>query len=160
MPRFFTNYWSSNTCKRNMDNEGELLDQTAGAKFVERGVAFGAQVYCFSISKGLLYLIGKMQVGRMVFSNEEASDLVGYQVYPGPEHLIAELATPMRFGREIPQYVTREIRFVSDARPTLKFTEDEKLDKQTLRNVRELTPESAALLDGFLEGMEPTGVDL
>jgi hypothetical protein len=153
MPRFFTNYWTSDTFRQNLDNEGKLLDQTAGAQFIKRGVAFGAQVYCFSIVEGLLYLIGKMQVGQIRFSNEEASALVGYQVYPGSEHLIAALATPMRFKREIPLDVAKEIRFISDNRPELKFTEAGRLDRQALRTVRELTPKSAVLLDGYLEDM-------
>jgi hypothetical protein len=156
MTRYFTHYWSSAYCEEHEDDdEGYPLDHTVSAKYVERGVREDDQVYCFSIRRGKLFLIGKLQVDRMVFTNEEATALVGYQVYPGPEHLIASLATPMRFANEIPLNTAKQLRFVSENHPTLAFVDDAKLDRQTLRNVRELTPQSAALLDTFLDAMEP-----
>jgi hypothetical protein len=156
MTRYFTHYWSSAYCEEHKDeDEGYPLDHTVSAKWVERGVSRGDQVYCFTIRQGRLFLIGKLQVGQMVFSNKKASALVGYNVYPGPEHLIAELATPMSFSNEIPPRIAKRLRFVSENHRTLKFIDNEKLDRQTLRNVRELTPEAHARLDAFLAAMVP-----
>ena len=112
MTRYFTQSWSSALCQEyKKRDEGSLLDQSAGAKYVERGVNRGDQVYYFYIKDGRLFLIGKMKVGQMVFSDLEATTLVRYEVYSGPEHVIAELATPMSFTNEIPPHVAKQTSF-------------------------------------------------
>jgi hypothetical protein len=58
----------------------------------------------------------------------------------------------MDFRRQVPLDMARQLRFNSSDHPTLCFRtkNPNKLDPQTLRAIRELTPESAALLDELL----------
>jgi hypothetical protein len=59
----------------------------------------------------------------------------------------------MQFDRIIPLTIIKQIEFVSpigEIKPP-KFRAGDELDQQTLRGVRELTPESAALLDALIE---------
>ncbi len=122
----------------------------------------GDQVYAVFVRDGKLLLIGKMQVGRWTSSWKEAVDLVGRNVYrgvPGAMYLIAEQATRMHFSKPLRLRVVTRLRFISNKSPKPKFVNREKLDGQTLRTVRELTPKSAALLDTFLEAMEPVELD-
>ncbi len=160
MTRYFMQSWKSHLCKKyaREGDEDELLSETSSAKFVAHEVSKGDHIYAVFVRDGRLFLIGKIQVGRIVFSRKEAADLIGSSnIYPGVRgaaYVIAELATRMHFSRSVPLHLVRRLRFVSDKNPRLKFVDDEKLDRQTLRNVRELTPKSAALLDEFLEEME------
>ena len=105
--------------------------------------------------EGELFLIGKMQVGEIVFSDEEAKARIGIEPWSAPQHLIAKLCTPMRFDRPVPLNITRSLRFISSkGLKSPKFVSSTKLDRQTLRGVRELNPPSAVELDKLLEQMK------
>jgi hypothetical protein len=156
MPRHFTQYWPNEQCNRHRElkQEGLPLDHTAGAKFTSRGIRTGDQVYVVTIYQGSLHLIGKLEVGQIVFSDEEAGNLIGYEPWSAPEHLIARRCTPMRFDNQISLDVVRSLLFKGTKGLTgLKFVSQDHLDPQTLRPIRQLTPGAARELDAFLDDL-------
>jgi hypothetical protein len=99
-----------------------------------------------------MYLLGKMQVGKVV-TKDEARRILGMEPYDAPEHIIASACTVARLS-EVPSEVAKELRFISGSRKEgPAFREEDVLDRQTLRGVRELDAESASRLDEFLGGM-------
>lgn len=150
----FTHYWEGKTCQRMFEDgsDGRALDHTAGNLFTQRGVIVGDRVYVVNVVKGILKLIGRLEVGKIV-SMAEAEKLMGYEVWDAPEHLVAKkgTATPMRFKREVPLNITKELLFEgTKSYEPLKFVSEGILDRQTLRGVRRLTDASAHLLESLL----------
>jgi predicted HNH restriction endonuclease len=159
MPHFFTHYWLNQTWERNRKraSNGELLDHTAGNLFQKRGIRESDIVYVVSVIKGLLYLCGKLMVGKICKVNEAAA-ILGYEpedLWEANEHIISTAATPMSFNLKVPLKLTKQLRFISGkGDKPLKFKAPNYLDEQTLRGVRELEPASAAKLDMLLPPME------
>src|SRR5438045_1300568 len=140
MPRFFTHYWRNRTWEWNRKHAaaGELLDHTAGNIFQEHGIRPDDIVYVVSVIKGSLYVCGKLVVGK-ISDFDEAADILNYEPWLADEHIFAAAATPMNFNLKVPLRVTRQLRFISGkgSKP-LKLKAPNYLDKQTLRDVREL----------------------
>jgi len=151
----FTQYWEVRSCLNESDkgNENKPLEHTAGDLFKKRGVAPGDRVYIVNIDRGILYLIGRLEVDKFV-SFAEAQKLLGPDVWEdASEHLIAKpgSATPMHFARDVPLEITKQLLFhgVKGFQP-LKFVGEDMLDRQALRGVRRLTEPSAHLLEKLL----------
>jgi hypothetical protein len=156
MARHFTHYWTRDTCDYclTMGDEGLPIDYTSGSRFVERGLKVGDFVYVVTVREGELFLVAKMQVGEILFSDKEVEARIGYKPWPAPEYLMPQSCTPIRLNRRVPLDVTKRLKSKSaKGIKGLKFTSQTKLDRQTLRTVRELTHSSAAELDKLLEGM-------
>jgi hypothetical protein len=152
--RFFTHYWTLAAAKT--ETPGTPLRHAAGAKFTERGVRTGDIVYVLTLDSGRLILLGKMQVGDIVFSDAEAWRRLGFESWPAPEHLLAAASTPIQWV-EIPAALAKSLEFVSGTgTKRLKFESVRRVDRQTLRGCRELVPASAALLDRYLPSLERT----
>lgn len=150
MSSAFTHYWSESTSVA----EGELLDHTAGNRFVRSGVTTGDRIFCITVRKGIPILIGRMIVSRPPVSFEEASELLPYEPWEAEEHLIAEdgTASVQSLSREIPLPVLQKLRFESPSGKTaLKFVSHNRLDQQTFRGVRKLTPMSVQELEALIE---------
>ncbi len=150
----FTHYWEGNTCKSMFLNgyEGQPLNHTAGKIFRQRGIDVGDKVYVVNVLKGILFLIGRLEV-EMIASQSEAEKLLGNDLWDAPDHLIAKpgSGTPMHFKRDVPLEITKELLFHgAKGFEPLKFVSEDALDRQTLRGVRRLTEGSAHLLDSFL----------
>lgn len=157
MTRYFMQSWKSYLCDTDyrMNDEGKPIYETSSAKFAQLGVKKGNQIYAVFVRDGKLFLIGKMEVERPASSWREVVDLLGLEnVYRGvsdARYLIAKYATQMCFSQRLPLDVVKKLRFASDENPKPKFVDNERLNGQTLRNVRELTQESAILLNDFLK---------
>jgi len=152
----FTHYWKNDTFEqmRANGNEGKPLDHTAGNTFANVGVKRGDSVYVLTVKEGELFLVGRMTVSKIVHSDAEAQSLLGYDVWPASDHLIASEneCTPMRFRRRVPLEIVKQLRFDSKAGPKpLTFTAEGRLDQQTLRGVRQLSRMSVGLLDSILK---------
>lgn len=150
----FTHYWEGRTCDAMLEEgyEGQSLDHTAGKLFRQRGVSVGDKVYVVNVLKGRLFLIGRLEVAKIV-SKSEAERLLGTDLWDAPEHLVAKpgSATPMHFEREVPLAVTKELIFHgTKGFEPLKFVSDDTLDRQTLRGVRRITEPSAHLFENLL----------
>jgi hypothetical protein len=124
-------------------------------------------VYVVTVLKGKLYLLAKLKVAKVCDWGEAASDLGHTNLWRGEDehrrksdHLIASEATPMDFDRVVPLEVTQRLRFESGSgSQPLQFQAPGCLDQQTLRGVRELTPQSALELDQLLPPLEPIPTD-
>jgi hypothetical protein len=156
----FTHYWSS--AENDIDAAAASstpLDYTVDSRFTRRGVRIGDSIYVLTARKGKLFLVGKLEVGKIVHSDAKAEALLGYHAWPGPTHLIASHCTPVQLV-ELPPKVVARLRFISrSGRTTVKFDSPGIIDRQTLRGVRSLEPKSAAELDEFLPEMEPFSPD-
>jgi len=159
MARCFTHYWKNRTWEDH-DKSGWFqrhnLEHIAGNLFFELGVGVGDFVYAVTVQKGFLYLGGRMKVEK-VATQAESDEFFGEQLWPASTHLIASkmASTPMRFDRVVPETLVERLNFISRegmVQMPLLFVAPGRLDKQALRGVRELTPESAGLLDSVLAG--------
>ncbi|MHB1423175.1 MAG: hypothetical protein ACYC3I_08275 [Gemmataceae bacterium] len=147
MARFFTHGWQYTEARKEPD--GEPLGHAASSRFSSRGIEAGDFVYVVAVHRGELYLLGKMQVGKVV-TKDEARRLLGVEPYDAPEQAIASACTRVQLTK-VPLTVVKELRFVSSSRKEgLAFREEDVLDRQTVRGVRELDAESASRLDELL----------
>lgn len=154
MTKYLTHYWKVSTCDTNkrQGKEGKPLTHTAGNLFVKRGVGRGDRIYVVSVRRGRMHFIGAMTVAKVLL-RAEARRRWGKKVWPGRHHLLARrgTASPMRFDREVPLRTVRSLRFdTAKGLVGLKFISRSELDNQTLRELRHLTPESAAMLDHLI----------
>jgi len=150
MARFFTHGWQYAEARK--EGEGEPLCHAAGSRFSSRGIKSGDSVYVVAVHRGKLYALGKMQVGKIV-TKDEARRILGMEPYDAPEHVIASACTQARLT-EVPTTVAKELRFISGSRKeSLAFREEDLLDGQAVRVVRELDAESASRLDELLGEM-------
>jgi hypothetical protein len=156
VPRYFTHYWKNVTWEDRKhlwesDPQGVFLDYAGSNNFVERGVDPGDFFYSVTIIDGALYLLGKLEVDKLCDFEEAASTLGRDTLWEADDYAIAAEPTPMHFNLEVPLEVTEQLTFISGNRTEqLKFSSPGRLDRQTLRRVRELRPESAAQLDKLL----------
>lgn len=164
MPHYFTHYWSNDTWRYHAETAtpGELLDHAAGNLFRKRGIAPGDSIYVVTVLHGALYLLAKMRVAMVCDVDEAAAALetVPELLWDADDHVVADAATPLAFDREVPRDTTARLLFVAggDEKP-VKFDRQGRVDQQTMRGVRELTPTSAALLDSLLPLLEPISLD-
>lgn len=151
MARFFTHYWSNETCDDAVERgfEGKPLKHTADNMLAR--ASSGDVVYVVTVRNGKLFLLGRMVVEEII-DYEEACERLDYDPWEAEFHAIASSSTPMAIDNEIPVKTVKKLRAVraDEIRP-LKFVDHERLDRQALRGVVEITPESADLLDDFLE---------
>ena len=152
MPRYFTHYWKNETLDGYRDSGDVELEWLAANVFVAWGVGAGDVVYPLTVRGGVLYLIGRVRVKRVVRGLEVAQKHLGYKPsFRASDYLIAEEITTKHFDLEVPPEVTRELRLIGSGgiRPPV-FSSPDRLDQQTFRGVRELDPDSATRLDRLL----------
>lgn len=143
--RYFTHYWRNEASKF---TQGRWLKHAAGRWFTSRGVRIGDAVYVVTVKDGSLYLVGRMLVGGIV-NQKIAEGILGRAIYYDREHLLAQAgsASEISFERQVSPRVVRQLRVRSRDRRTPVFVDGKRLDRQTFRNVRELTRASAGLLE-------------
>lgn len=167
MARFWACHWQFRYWRPDINREGQPIRGSGGNRYTSRGIVGGRghSAYIVSIHDGQLYLGGRMTVSRIV-SRDEAVRIRGTdQLYPADEWLIddtAEGGTLLHLRRRLAPAVTRQIRCImaSGEERGLCFVSDAHLDKQATRGVRELTIESAELLDRIIavtDAMPRTG---
>lgn len=141
----FTYLWT-NECRLDCINagwEGKPLDISAGSAFTKRNVKKGDTMYVVCVDKGLVYLVGRMKVARILARNVYDSEFDTPNLWPGDEVVIGENGTPCRFHFTIPPDALKMLRFEGKAEHLL--VEGGKLvEPQSLRSVRELHWESVA----------------
>ncbi len=121
MGRFFTHSWQYSEARTK--SETGPLCYAAGSRFARRGIEPGDFVYIVAVRQGQLYLLGKMQVGKIV-SKDEVRRILGAEPYDLPEHLIASACTPAQLTK-VPVVLAKELRFVGGARQeALAFREE------------------------------------
>ena len=101
--------------------------------------------------KGTLYVMCRLEVDRVCDSDEAASILGTTDLWEADDHIVATHPAPKHFGLAVPLETMQRLQFVSgNTTKPLTFKSSTELDQQTLRNVRELHPDSATELDKLL----------
>jgi hypothetical protein len=98
-----------------------------------------------------------MTVKRIVSRPEAVRLFDDDNLYKAREWIVDpdQTGTPLRLDRPLPPAVTRHLRFQSRTGPRgLCFISDTELDNQATRGIRELTSESAHLLDRIIEATD------
>lgn len=152
---FFTTYWKNKTWDENAESlpPQQYLDHTANDHFSEKGIAPGDAVYIVTVKKGKLLVAAKIIVGQVCNTTEAARALGTSDLWNALDHIVASESTPLDWSFEVPSNITETLEFVSPTgsdNSRLFFKSSGILDQQTLRGVRRLAPESAALLDDIL----------
>src|SRR5687767_4323188 len=87
--RFFTHYWTNQTWEEQRPiGHGEPLLHTASNTFRQRGVEPGDCVYVLTVSRGVLFLGGKMIV-ESVADQQTAEHARQDSLYEARDHLLA-----------------------------------------------------------------------
>jgi len=154
MARFWTCHWQFRYWRPNINPENQPVDSSGSNTFSKKGVSVGDIVYVVSLSEGHLYLGGRMLVKRIISRPEAVRLWNNDNLYEAREWVVdpEQRGTLLHLHRRLSPALTRRLRFESKAgvRP-LCFVSDSELDNQATRGVRELTAESAALLDQIIE---------
>ena len=154
MTRFWTCHWQNCTWHDGINTEYRAIRGSLGNSFRKRNMSVGDVAYVISLAEGHLLLGGRMTVSRIV-SRDKAVRIFGDDnLYPAEECIIDDRGgTPLNLHRRLVPQLSRQLQFLSPrGRPkALCFVSPTHLDTQATRGVRELTPESAALLDRIIE---------
>jgi len=157
--RYWTTHWQYRYWQYN--REGHPITASGSNLYRTRGVAVEDIVYVVSISDGQLYLGGRMTVSRIV-SRAQAVRIRGNpDLYDADEWIIAkdDSSTLFNPNRRVTPEDLKRLRFVSarlESKPLFFEPGTDRLDRQATRGVRELTPESAALLDRIIQRTDKT----
>lgn len=156
MTRYFTHEtWERERCYRQIGRAANRIDHIASNQFIKRGVESGDYVYPVTIMDGSLYLLGRLEVGKVCDTDEAVRVLGTTDLYEADDHIIAARSTSKYFDLEVPLGLTEVLTFISSkGNKQVKFSSPGRLDQQTLRSVRELHPESAAELDKLLSSTQ------
>lgn len=156
MPRYWTHYWKNRTWHaeaRHPRAEGDTLDHLAGNEFEKRGVEPGDIVYVVTVLKGHLHVLGRMEVDALVTQEQAEKVLQTDDLWEAGLHCIAKPGASLRRfdGPCVTQSDAESLLFEGRLGPqSLVIHDDGRLDQQTLRSLRELTPQSAMILDRYV----------
>ena len=152
--RYFTHYWNHKWLEWGRTEEHGPLNHTAGNQFLKRRVSPGDFLYVVTVEKGCLHLLGRLQVEGIYGQREAERRLGNTDLWAAGEHAIAipGTETPLLLDVVLPTNSVRLLRFhgAGDKTTGPQFIGRARLDQQTFRGVRELTEESADLLDDML----------
>ena len=146
----FTFQWT-NTCRhymREFGYTGVPLFKAAGTQFRRRGARAGDVLYVIGYENGIAYLIGRMVIKLIRDRNAEDGDTwSGCDIVEGTD------GTPMRFLRTLSMDELEQLRFTDrdgNEERGLAIEDGQLADPQSIRSLRRITVESAALLDQCL----------
>lgn len=148
----FTHYWKP---LENVERIGQPLQHIANDNTAGRGVEVGSTVFCVCCKDGKPFLVARMKIDRITTDLEEVDAFLGRRsnFRERSDHCLCskEHGSIVDFEREIPLDIARRLRF-SSVRDRLKWQDDERIDGQTLRTMRQLTEESTDLLNRLIDG--------
>lgn len=136
---------------------GKRLGHIAGSSFRRREVGAGDRIFVITRRGPTVLLMCDAKVTGFATA-DEARSLLGYEPYPGLDHLLLDQrkGSPVRLDRVVPVDVLRQLRFVTQSASlhkritTALIRADGSPDPQTFRALRLLTPESAEKLERLL----------
>jgi len=151
----YTCHWQFKYWKPAHNPPGVPIIAAGSNKFVERGVKPGCRLYIVSLKGGLLYLGGRMTVDRVVSRSAAIRILGNDNLYDEAEEWalgIASAGTPLVLDRVLDPEVTAQLRFRSPSGEIKSpfFKSAGILDNQATRGVREVTEQSAQLLEEII----------
>lgn len=155
-PRFFTTYWQAASVEQ---RNSQFFDGTGGNEYRKKGVCPNDLLYLFTIKDGTAFFVARMKVGSVV-NRPQAVAQFGRHLWRASDWCIAAAgtATKLIYDRPVPTEIAKRLRFKTEqGESKLAFSKRDpgKLNGQTLRSVRELTPQSAHLLDTLLGTSSP-----
>ncbi len=156
MPKHFFQYWKPKQVDLNLEVDPTL--RHTGSEQLYR-VSKGDFILIVTVRpKGRLSLVGRMHVGK-VTNQEEAGKRFGPNVYKASYHAIAKDGTeePLR-EIDITDIATR-LRFISTAKRDRLTVENGRIDGKQLQAMRELTPDSALLLESTWREQKMSNAD-
>lgn len=151
--RFWAYHWQNRYWRRDVNPEYMPVGHSAGNSFRKRGIAKGDVVYVISLIDGQLMLGGRMTVDRIINYEEAVAHFGDENFYEAAEHLIGVegSGTPLNLHRQLSPQITKRLRFqLKDGPKEPFFVSATALDNQATRGIRELTEESALLLDAII----------
>jgi hypothetical protein len=149
--KYFTLLWRQDTLRRLRNDrvaDGPMF-YVAGNQFSRRGVEPRDRIFVLGTKNGAAILIGALNAGP-IMSTHEVRRHLNYEPWEADEHILAEPASGTRIDFEdvLPLELVRGLQFISgNSTRGLLFRSPGKIDQQTLRAVRQLTPDSAEMLD-------------
>lgn len=154
MARFFTTHWQFKYWNPETNSEGNKAVSSGSNQYLKRGIAKGDYVYVVSLSRGQLYLGGRIVVDEITDRATAVRRFNQPRLYDASDWIIGrdEGGTPLNFHRQLSADVSKRLRFQSpdgSIKP-LFFVSPNDLDVQATRGVRELTSDSAAVLEDIL----------
>ena len=156
MSKYYTMYITKQTIEERIWKYVGIVEPWSSDSMLDkRGVEVGDSIYWLNIRNGLLYVITAVRVGR-ILSYNEFSKQYGQDLADGWGHgkffYVASQAATFSLSREVTPEDARRIRFES-VNDRLKFSpaNSDNLDPQTLRASRVLTPDSALILDSYID---------
>jgi hypothetical protein len=153
MTRSFTQCYGEKEFENQRNHmEGHALDHTAGELFRRRKIQQGDYLYVFCRHQGNVHLVGRMRVHSIMSQAEAAQYLNTTNLWEASDHVVSipSTGTIARFDRVIPLDVLKRLRFQQKGVEKAAKFKKARLDPQTLRMVRELTPASAKILDNLI----------
>lgn len=155
---YFTYYWNREQFLRSLNEFEETgstyqLDYTGGSGFTKRDVSEGDVLYLLNWHEGVLTILGRMTVDRVLERAEAVAELG--DIYDAKEHVLAKpgSATLEVFDAIInddQELDTIGFLDTSGARSHPKRNERGEIEPQTFRNVRQITEATAELFDDYL----------
>jgi 5-methylcytosine-specific restriction endonuclease McrA len=156
--RFWTSHWQYRLWRTEVNTAFVPLRCSGSNHYRQRGVSVGDVVYILSIHNGQLYVGGRIPVAKIV-SRTQAIRLIGREtLYHADDWVIPPQGggTRLHLYRRLEPALSKRLRFVSAAgKPKgLAFVSASALNNQTTRHIRELTRESAGLLDRIIDATD------
>lgn len=153
VPRYFTTYWRAEPWYA---NEGRPVAHAASNEFAERGVSEGDVLYVLHYEERNYYLGARLHVGAVLGQREAEAHFGSQDIWEADDHVLAAPGTEeeLEVSRLVPRELLKDLTFLQaqdGSKSGIKFTADGAPDQQTLRTVRQLTQDSARLLDGLIE---------
>ncbi len=152
MARYFTQLWAQSQNHWLQAEEvlaHKPLRHTSGNQFEKRNVKPGDYIYVVTVVNRQLYLIGRLQVDR-ICSQREAEQLMSTKnLWEAGQHAIAKKSTSIRMQHDllVPRKRAERLTFITrKGCKTLGL-----IDGRRLQTMRELSEESAKMLDQLLK---------
>ncbi len=152
--RYFLQYWTNAEYYSGRGRLHHCSPYYVEHKWFRRaGLKAKDFVYMVTVIKGGLHLIVKYEVDQlMTYEEAKIQFPKSDDLDPTTGHLLAGRSTLYSFEPPIDLEVTQALRLLDKGEPKpLPLNRVGQLDGHSLRGVREITPESARLLDGFVE---------
>jgi hypothetical protein len=151
--RTWTHFWSAEAVAASTAIATSMFDHSASNQFRDRGVAPGDAVFGISYVDGDLHVIGRLTVDKIV-DQATAEHLLPYEPWMAADHVISapQTCTAMHYDRIIGGAQMGQISFVlaSGGVGGVKHRRDGKVEPQSFRGVREITPGTARLFESVL----------
>ncbi len=145
MSKYFLQYWKPEQADYNLTYKDGILHHTASGQLYR--ASKDDFIWIVTIRpEGQLTLIGKMRVDRIT-NQSEANRLYGTKVYKSRYHAIAIKGTEEPLYEMDISDLAAKLRFISPTKKDRFTVINRRVDGKQLQAMRELTQESAALLE-------------